>query len=375
MGRKKRPSKSKEAEISNFTEVMLKEGFTVETVEICIENGFCDKDSLYLLNSDKQAVKELALPLAQRLRLEQFIMKSKPTDVPQTECLGAVGGPAKDTTLADLMAELSVGQDLHETHQLKAPAQGALQEAQDPILQAGVPPQGIPADPHVYLRNHPGLGEFERPYDIVDYINLVPPLTEDRVINDKNGNGTQLVMRTEARKPRLENVSVEEWCLANVRIMNLIVTNAGFNPSLIKDYMSYTIKTCELFKKYQTVSVLQYDREYRYMQSVYRFRWGSDMPHLFNVHLVRKSHPGSENYRPLNVPGSARGSKGLFPSNDMEVCRLFNNRSGCRFGSQCKFVHRCIVPGCSKGQPRYTHHSDPLKVTPIPADPAGNSAQ
>ena len=57
------------------------------------------------------------------------------------------------------------------------------------------------------------------------------------------------------------------------------------------------------------------------MQSVYRFRcMGSDMPHLFNVHLVRKSLPGSENNRPLNAPGSVRDSKGLFSSSDIEIC-------------------------------------------------------
>ena len=57
MGRKKRPSKSKESEINKFTEVILKDGFTTETVEICIENGFCDKDSFHLLNSEEQVYK------------------------------------------------------------------------------------------------------------------------------------------------------------------------------------------------------------------------------------------------------------------------------------------------------------------------------
>jgi hypothetical protein len=367
MGRKKRPSKSKEADENYFSELIENEGLSTLTTRTLIDNGFTDISSLDLLKHDRSAIKELDLPLAERLRLEQFLRKdasSKSTVPPRQNEPQTISIPGtRDTTLADLMAELSGSQDPHGAHQLKAPvAPQGLPEAQSvPVTTLA---QGGLADPQVYLRDQQSLGESVPHYDIVDFVNLVPPLAEEKVLNESSG--TQLIMKTAARRPKLENISVEEWCLANMRIMNLIVSNGGYDPSLIKDYMSYTIKICELYKTCYNVSVLQYDREYRYMQSVYKFRWGTDTPHLFHVHLLRKTDrqqrdSGRQNY---NTSGFGRGNSAGALGNSQETCRLYNSRGGCRFGSSCKFKHVCNAQGCTQKHPRYIHHEIPSVESP-----------
>ena len=96
----------------------------------------------------------------------------------------------------------------------------------------------------------------------------------------------QIIHRTAARKPKITEVSVEEWCLANTRIMDLLIAKS---PQVITDYMLHTMKVCELFKYYERLSVLQFDREYRHMQAHQWSSWGTDTPHLHTLHLRLKA--------------------------------------------------------------------------------------
>ena len=59
------------------------------------------------------------------------------------------------------------------------------------------------------------------------------------------------------------------------------------------DYLSYTAKTLQLVQRYEVASVWEHDRDYRKLQAQHGFRWGTDVSHLYLVHLRPKiSDPG-----------------------------------------------------------------------------------
>ncbi len=76
-------------------------------------------------------------------------------------------------------------------------------------------------DPLVFLRG--GCNNKTRAktlYEIGDFINLVLPVLEEQVMSEQGQ--VRPVYRSAPRKPKLESVSVEEWCLANTRIMDIL---------------------------------------------------------------------------------------------------------------------------------------------------------
>lgn len=190
-------------------------------------------------------------------------------------------------------------------------------------------------------------------YEIVDFIHLVPPVREERVISDQGD--TQFVYRNAPKKPQLHTVTVEDWCLANTRIMDTMMNTHTLTGSTLRDYMCHTMKICELFKHYQRPSVLQYDREYRHLQARHGFRWGTDCPHLHTLHLRLKTSAVTTEY---NQRQQRRGHTGAgTTSTDDRVCYQYNSRQGCSYGANCKYRHACSEAGCSAAHTRIQHQT------------------
>ena len=167
-------------------------------------------------------------------------------------------------------------------------------------------------------------------------------------------DGIQMVLRSTSRKPELQNVAIEEWMMANMRIMDALMADGVLFTAGIRDYMSYTIKICELFRSYDRASVLQYDHEYRHIQSIYGYRWGTDTPHLHTVHLRGKRRIQSA----VTTHNKGRGVRSTASAGVKEACKLYNRQSGCHYGDSCKFTHICNEPGCNEGHPRFKHHGN-----------------
>ena len=127
--------------------------------------------------------------------------------------------------------------------------------------------------------------------------------------------------------------------------MDKLFREGKLSATGLRDYMSHTIKICEYFRVFVNVSVLQYDKEYRLLQAQEGFRWGSDAPHLYNVHLRRKAVPRTE---------SVTRSSGQWTSS-RQTCDLFNIGHGCHFGNKCKFAHKCSEDGCYGNHSRIAH--------------------
>ena len=114
------------------------------------------------------------------------------------------------------------------------------------------------------------------------------------------------------------------------------------------DYLSYTTKICQLVQRYNLVSVLLYDREYRKLQCAHDFRRGTDVPHLHSVYLQpRIPHPNGLPQRGVtHCPSKPQSAGSPLTLDGKVICKLFNSWNGCHYKEACRFVHQCSHPGC-----------------------------
>lgn len=301
------------AAIEDFKKTLDEAGFTEATIKTLLENDFSSVDSIKLLANEPESVlSELQLSMQQRLLLKNYVGSTNHSDnLTQQSSAGVQPG------------------GLHGVAQVLQELGGAGQG-----IGSAAGPQH--ADPQIYLK---GTGSKINFLDVLDFINFVPPLQEKCVLE---ADGIEMLVRNVGNKrPKLEDVSIEEWTLGNVRIMHELYNDGKLSDCGLKDYMSYTAKICELFRAFDRPSVLQYDREYRLLQACHNFRWGCDVPHLHTVHLRLKQAPevASTTQRPARVP----------------ICKLYNSETGCHY-RKCKYSHLCNQPGCYKPHPRYAAH-------------------
>ena len=95
----------------------------------------------------------------------------------------------------------------------------------------------------------------------------------------------KIVLKSGPRKPKLDNVSLSQWIVANLAILYKLQGESKLTGEGLLDYLLYTIKICQLVQRYSLTSVLLYDREHRKLQSAHGFHWGTDVPHLQSVYL------------------------------------------------------------------------------------------
>ena len=202
-----------------------------------MKNGFETIDNLKLLNNTED-IAQLDLTMAQRLLLKKILCDiTKQVDVePKPTGVSTVSQNIHDI-LTEVEAENPQGP--HETHSGRLSAHPAPSQTTNYEDCRGTLLDPTLLDPRAYLHNHPEGGSVKF-LDIADFVNLVPPLLEEQVLSE--GNGTELVMRSAARKPKLQNISIEDRCLANTRIMDEMYSSGRLNSHSIRDCMAHTIK-------------------------------------------------------------------------------------------------------------------------------------
>ena len=126
----------------------------------------------------------------------------------------------------------------------------------------------------------------------------------------------QIVVKSGQKRPKLENMTLSQWSVANRAILyQLVRENKLQGPSLF-DYLSYTTKVYQLVQRYNLISVLLYDREYRKLQAALKFRWGTDVQHLSSIHLQARDKPAAQSnqQKKQTVPNKlGRSSKTRIP--------------------------------------------------------------
>jgi hypothetical protein len=208
-------------------------------------------------------------------------------------------------------------------------------------------------DPQIYLKslNSGGPKDF---YDIVDFVNTGSTTTERVLSNNSDG---QLVFKSGPSKPKLENITVPQWSVANLAIMQKLLQDGSLGQEQILDYLSYSTRVYQLLSSHDVRSVYFYDREYRRLQHTHRFRWGTDIPHIQTVFLKPQALSSATNNTVQN--SRPRNSTSLPPRashtpQGVEICKRFNSRKGC-FVKLCKFAHVCSVPGCALKHTAFDH--------------------
>ena len=204
-------------------------------------------------------------------------------------------------------------------------------------------------DPQIHIASATGklTATF---YDVCDFV--PHSVDEDLVVG---GQGEQqLIIKSGPKKPKLESLTLSQWSIANLAILyKLVNENKLVGPNLM-DYLSYTTKVYQLVQRFSLGSVLLYDREYHKLQSSMNFRWGTDVQHLHTLFLQSRSNNGSQgNTVNTQKRGSGHPTKPMVDRR-VNVCRNFNSDKGCSY-DQCRFKHRCIVPGCGQNHSATSH--------------------
>ncbi len=183
---------------------------------------------------------------------------------------------------------------------------------------------------------------------IVDFLSSIVPQDSEEVLS--TAGHSRLVLSYGQQRPRLSSVTWQQWVIANTRIFHALLFSCKL-PTIqdIRDYLAYTVKVMELAGKYEWLSVLKYDDEYRQLQATYSFPWSYDSPHLHELILVpRVKATKSPALSPAPSGTSAAPSFATYSGDGRLICRSFNMPKGCHLPS-CSFAHVCSRKFQGKG--------------------------
>ncbi|MEW8147758.1 MAG: hypothetical protein AB2788_18585 [Candidatus Thiodiazotropha endolucinida] len=210
-------------------------------------------------------------------------------------------------------------------------------------------PQASWSDPQIHISTASGKSAS----NFLDICDFIHSSVEEEVVLGGHGE-QQVIVKSGPKKPRLENITLCQWSVANLAILyKLVGENKLQGPSLM-DYLSYTTKIYQLVQRYSLVSVLLYDREYRKLQASLKFRWGTDVQHLSNIHLQAREKSAVQGSQQKKSQPSNKPFKNGKSKPDTVVCRNFNTQKGCTY-PDCKFRHVCIIPGCNQSHSAISH--------------------
>ena len=210
-------------------------------------------------------------------------------------------------------------------------------------------------DPQIHLSTATGKSVCSH-YDICDFVQC--NIEEETIIGGQGDQ--QIVVKSGPRKPKLENLTLSQWSIANLAILYKLSGENKLAGESMLDYLSYTTKVYQLVQRFSLPSVLLYDREYRKLQASMNFRWGTDVQHLHTLCLQARDKPSAQGMQTaakkpvMQRPGGNRSDR---PKRDIPICRNFNSAKGCTHPN-CSYRHECIVPGCGKSHTVMTHTAE-----------------
>ena len=220
-------------------------------------------------------------------------------------------------------------------------------------------------------------GLFLRPLADVTYLKIVDfvspvlgsPVEDDETLINVPGGSLKFRAESKNKKPKLENISKEQWFAASLKILDKLLITKELPPSNTSDYLAYLVHITDLAQQYLWADVLMFDDSYRREQAKLRCRWGLDIPTLSRVWLQPKAHVQNrttnggginqhnhyKSQRPQKNPSQHNNPKGpIDPTTGQEICLAFN-RGNCRFGLSCRYRHACSVVSCGQNHNATEH--------------------
>ena len=229
-------------------------------------------------------------------------------------------------------------------------------QGQQSILSANVfngsnshPSQVSWNDPQIHLTT--AAGKSTPSY--LDICDFVQTSIEEEVVLGSQGD-QQIIVKSGPKKPRIENLTLSQWSVANLAILYRLVGENKLQGPELMDYLSYTTKIYQLVQRFSLVSVMLYDHEYRKLQAGLKFRWGTDVQHLSNIHLQARDKPAAQGGQQKKVTPPFKSGKNVQVKQD--ICSNYNSQKGCSY-VDCKFKHICIIPGCKQPHSALSHTS------------------
>ena len=284
---------------------------------------------------------------------------SQPASTPTSTSTATASTMGGTTTNTDVYQHTLLNSLISQQSQLAGSHSGATAQSTEirdssssSGLGASVSSQPTWQDPQIHIATATGKSNSPH-YDICDF---VPHTVEEELVIGGQGE-QQVVVKSGPKKPKLENLSLSKWSIANLSILYKLTSEGKLVGPAHMDYLSYTTKIYQLVQKCSLSSVLQYDREYRQLQASMGFRWGTDVQHLHMLHLQTrdkqvKSIPQFQNQKRGAGSGQSARSKG--DNRETGICRNYNSDKGCSY-QKCKFLHQCILPGCTDKHSATTH--------------------
>ena len=206
-------------------------------------------------------------------------------------------------------------------------------------------------DPTIHLAPRRSAGKH---LEIIDFINVSMSEELEQLVSEM-GSST-LVLKSGPKKPKLESLSVWQWVVGSLRIHDQLCRTGLLPGEESRDYLAYTIKMLELNGRFDWVSIMAYDKEYRAFQGQYGFKWGTDIPHLSTCHLREKEakfvvNNANLQKKKVNTNNPRQQSR----SKQDSICKDFNFKGSCTY-NPCRYLHTCLVPGCGQSHPAVQHN-------------------
>lgn len=361
------------ADIEEVTQWAASKKLSVDTVKTLLAYGYESMDALETLTPED--ISKAKIPVGQmKLLLKAVRNTFRAEDAPSP-----VAAQQTPNTSAETAAANSTPNDLatavnSETcddafvrvvmDQMRASqANIAKSVVPEPLRNQELPPeiQGGYSwqDPQVHLKSLSASSNStcSNHLDIVDFVNVGGAHQSEKVMSDNSG--FQIICRSGPNKPKLENLTLCQWSTANLAILHKLVEDGVLPQAQIFDYLSHTSCIYRLVSSHELVSVFMYDREYRRLQNLHKFRWGTSVSHLAEEYLRLRNHaPGiaQTGVVPHKTKDRLRGASTMasHTAQGKEICRRFNSKNGC-FIKKCKFEHVCGMPGCSAPHPISGH--------------------
>ena len=352
----------------NFDQWVSDLGLTRKVEKVLRAEEMTTKKVLVLM--DQGDVMSLTLPLGQRKLLWsgiQDLQGSKPNHITGGPLPANLEPEAADTNQGQRLG----GREANRIHRLPTDTEDTVNQHTHRVTEQGLPLTDIAhavtnllteeMNPAVSTdatkaSNKSGdcvNAEYSScdPLDLYNFVNSFLNDTDSKqeTLLSNFSEGSKLVIKRDKAMARLDNLSPVQWCAANCRIIQQILSSGGN----VSQYVEYVKRICELGDFYQWQSILKYDQAFRSHRYKVQGKWDADYPHLDRLYLRLGKQNGTLGPR---VDGSSKGSNFRNHSDSpmiKETCWLYN-QGRCHY-KPCKFIHSCSLPNCNEQHPRYQH--------------------
>ena len=181
---------------------------------------------------------------------------------------------------------------------------------------------------------------------VTDFVNKLVQKEEDKILVDSQG--TNPYIKGVYKKPSLEALTVPQWVIGSIRIFyHLLEGNKFQDRDDMLSYMGHMVKVMELAERYEWLSVVKFDDEFRHIQALYNYPWLYESHHLHATLLRAKtpaSFPVTAEHKSKKQPsGQSLGTKvapALYTVDGRVICERYNGQYGCQLVA-CNCVHVC----------------------------------